>query len=262
MAALANLRLIPVVDLKGGMVVHAREGRRAEYRPVQSRLCKGAKAETVVDALLRLHPFRSLYVADLDAIQRHGSNLDTLTTIRRRFPNLDLWVDTGIADQLGLDAWLRDDIGRPVIGSETLLDAEFMSFARDHCADLSPVLSLDFFGEEFKGPQALLADTPRYWPKRVLAMNLRRVGSNAGPDIALIQSLAAKAPDCEVYAAGGVRSVEDLKCVAAAGAAGALIATVLHDGRLGSAELSQFMTPSQSVDAKGAKGKDGSQRNA
>ena len=240
MAALAKLRLIPVVDLKGGMVVHAREGRRAEYRPVQSRLCKGADAETVVDALLRLHPFRSLYVADLDAIQRHGSNLDTLKTIRRRFPNLDLWVDTGIADQLGLDAWLRDNIGRPVIGSETLLDAEFMSFARNHCGELSPVLSLDFIGEAFKGPHALLADRERYWPPRVLAMNLRRVGSDAGPDIALIESLTAKPPACEVYAAGGVRSIEDLDRVAAAGAAGALIASALHDGRLDSGRLAQF----------------------
>jgi len=237
--------LIPVVDLLKGQVVHAREGRRAEYRPVKSRLCEGADTETVVDALLRLHPFRSLYVADLDAIQRQGSNLDTLKRIGRRLPHLDLWVDSGIADELGLDAWLRANIGRTVIGSETLLDAEFMFQARQRCGDLSPVLSLDFMGEEFKGPQALLADPARYWPERVLAMNLRRVGSDAGPDLTLIESLAAKAPDREVYAAGGVRSIDDLERVVAAGAAGALIATALHDGRLGPTALSQFMTPSQ-----------------
>jgi phosphoribosylformimino-5-aminoimidazole carboxamide ribotide isomerase len=76
-------------------------------------------------------------------------------------------------------------------------------------------------------------------------MNLRRVGSDAGPDFALIATLAAKAPGREVYAAGGVRSVEDLHRVASTGAAGALIATALHDGRLGPAELSQFMRPIQ-----------------
>jgi len=236
----ANLNLIPVVDLLKGQVVHAREGRRAENRPVQSRLCEGADTETVVDALLRLHPFRSLYVADLDAIQRQGSNVDTLKRIRRCFPHLDLWVDSGIADERGLDAWLRANIGRAVIGSETLVDAEFMSHARQRCRDLSPVLSLDFIAEEFKGPQALLADPARYWPERVLAMNLRRVGSDAGPDLALIESLAAKAPDREVYAAGGVRSVEDLERAAAAGAVGALIATALHNGRLGRFQLAQF----------------------
>ncbi|HEV8646812.1 MAG TPA: HisA/HisF-related TIM barrel protein [Burkholderiales bacterium] len=238
--------MIPVVDLLKGQVVHAREGRRAEYRPVQSRLCEGVDAEMVVDALLRLHPFRSLYVADLDAIQRQGSNLDSLKRIRLRFPNLDLWVDSGIAEEHGLDAWLRADIGRAVIGSESLLDAEFMSLAQLRCGDLSPVLSLDFIAEEFKGPPALLADPARYWPERLLAMNLRRVGSDAGPDLALIATLAAKAPACEVYAAGGIRSVEDLERVAAAGAAGALIATALHDGRLGRFQLAQFSrnTPS------------------
>jgi phosphoribosylformimino-5-aminoimidazole carboxamide ribotide isomerase len=207
---------------------------------VQSRLCEGADAETVVDALLRLHPFRSLYVADLDSIQHLGGNLDTLERIRRRFPDLELWADSGIADKRGLDAWLHANIGRAVIGSETLRDADFMSLARKRCGDLSPVLSLDFIAEEFKGPGALLADPERYWPERVLAMNLRRVGSDAGPDLALIETLAAKAPASKVYAAGGVRSVEDLERVAAAGAAGALIATALHDGRLGPPELSRF----------------------
>jgi phosphoribosylformimino-5-aminoimidazole carboxamide ribotide isomerase len=207
---------------------------------VQSRLCEGADAETVVDALLRLHPFRSLYVADLDAIQRQGSNLDTLKRICRRFPDLDLWVDSGIADERGLDAWLRANVGRAVIGSESLLDAEFMSLARKRCGESSPVLSLDFIGEDFKGPEALLTDPGRYWPERVLAMNLRRVGSDAGPDLALIATLAAKAPACEVYAAGGIRSIDDLERAAAAGAAGALIATALHNGRLGPAHLAQF----------------------
>lgn len=246
MSPVAKLQFIPVVDLKGGIVVHAREGRRAEYRPVQSRLCKGADAETIVDALLRLRPFRSLYVADLDAIQRQGSNLDTLKRIRRSFPHLDLWVDSGIADEQSLDAWLQSNIGHAVIGSETLLDAEFMSLARKRCGDLSPVLSLDFIAEQFKGPQALLTEPARYWPERVLAMNLRRVGSDTGPDLGLIETLAAKAPNREVYAAGGVRSVEDLERVAAAGAAGALIATALHDGRLGRFQLAQFSknTPS------------------
>ena len=87
----------------------------------------------------------------------------------------------------------------------------------------------------------LLTHPDRYWPQRVLAMNLHRVGSNKGPDLALIVGLAGRVPGCQVYAAGGVRSIEDLERIAAAGAAGALIASALHDGRIGSVELSQFM---------------------
>jgi phosphoribosylformimino-5-aminoimidazole carboxamide ribotide isomerase len=66
------------------------------------------------------------------------------------------------------------------------------------------------------------------------------VGSSSGPDIGLIARLRALKPDCEVYAAGGVRTADDLSAVLAAGGAGALIATAFHDGRLGPAELAAF----------------------
>ena len=237
---MAGFNLIPVIDLKDGMVVHAREGRREEYRPVRSRLGPGAEPSKVVEALLDLHPFQTLYVADLDAIQRRGGNVESIRTIHRQFPALELWADTGIGDEAALARWLDAGLGRPVIGSESLLDADFVSVVRERCRDPSPVLSLDYQGDDFKGPPMLIAHPERYWPQRVLAMNLQRVGSDKGPDLALIVGLAGRVPGCHVYAAGGVRSIEDLKRIAAAGAAGALIASALHDGRIGSAELRRF----------------------
>ena len=234
------MHLIPVIDLLHGQVVHAREGRRAEYAPIQSNLCKGADPETIMAALLRLHPFRTFYFADLDAIQRQGSNGQILKRLHDRFPAVELWVDAGIADETALNEWIAGGLGRAVIGSESLADAEIMAIARARCGVLSPVLSLDFVGEIFKGSAALLRDPLHYWPTSVLAMNLKRVGSSAGPDLALIGMLAAKAPGCQVYAAGGIRSIEDLHQVKAAGATGALLATALHDGRIGPAHLAQF----------------------
>jgi phosphoribosylformimino-5-aminoimidazole carboxamide ribotide isomerase len=234
------VKVIPVIDLMHGQVVHAREGRREQYRPLESKLCKGSHPQAVVEALLELYPFRTLYVADLDAIQREGDHMEMLRQVRRRFARVELWVDSGIADGDALARWIRADLGRPVIGSESLGDIEFLSRAIEHGDDAPPVLSLDFAGEVFKGPASLLADPARYWPRRVLAMNLRRVGSGAGPDLGLIARLRAARPDCEVYAAGGVRSAEDLRAIAAAGGAGALIASAFHDGRLGLAELAEF----------------------
>ena len=234
------MKLIPVVDLKDGLVVHAREGRRDEYQPVRSKLCTGAQPEAVIEGLLDLYPFRTLYVADLDAIQRRGSHAGTLAAIRRRFPDLELWVDSGIADEEALGRWIEAGIGTAVIGSESLAEAEFVSVARSRCGALSPVLSLDFVGEAFKGPPALLAQPRQFWPSRVLAMNLRRVGGTTGPDVALVARLGSLVPGVEVFAAGGVRSTEDLARLATAGAAGALIASALHDGRLAAADLARY----------------------
>ena len=223
-SAVADFHLIPVIDLLHGQVVHAREGRRSEYAPIQSNLCSGADPETIMAALLHLHPFRTFYFAAL------------------ALDGIELWVDTGIADETALNRWVAAGTGKAVIGSESLADARFMAGARA----CSPVLSLDFFGETFKGPAALLRDAVHYWPESVLAMNLKRVGSDAGPDLALIGMLAAKASDRRIYAAGGVRSIEDLHQVRTAGAAGALLATSLHDGRIGPAELRRFETAMQS----------------
>ncbi len=237
---MASFNLIPVIDLKGGMVVHAREGRREEYRPVRSRLSPSAEPSKIVKALLELHPFRTLYVADLDAIQRRGDNLESIRSIHQHNPGLEIWADAGIVDETALEHWLDASVGRPVIGSESLLDAAFLSVVRERCMDPAPVLSLDYQGNDFMGPPALLTHPELYWPQRVLAMNLQRVGSDKGPDLALIVALAKRVTGCQVFAAGGIRCVEDLRQVQSVGAAGVLLASALHDGRIGPSHLAQF----------------------
>jgi phosphoribosylformimino-5-aminoimidazole carboxamide ribotide isomerase len=238
---MANFSLIPVIDLKGGVVVHARQGHRSAYGPVRSRLCPGADPAAIVDALLRLHPFPVLYVADLDAISGSGDHRAQLHELRARFPALALWVDSGIADAAALDRWIAQNIGRVVLGTESIGEAAFVETARRRCGALEPVLSLDFTGDRFQGPPELLADPGRYWPSRVLAMNVRRVGSGTGPDLHLVVGLAGrKAGQCDVFAAGGVRGAADLRELRAAGAAGALVATALHDGRLDGRDIESF----------------------
>ena len=92
-------------------------------------------------------------------------------------------------------------------------------------------LSLDFRGPSFQGPPALLDDTD-CWPQTVIAMTLARVGSGAGPDLDRLGGVRDAAPGRKVYAAGGVRDIDDLITLKRAGIAGALVASCLHDGRL------------------------------
>ena len=66
------MQVIPVIDLKAGHVVHARLGHRAFYRPIETPLATGSGPIDVVTGLLSLHPFATLYVADLDAIGGKG----------------------------------------------------------------------------------------------------------------------------------------------------------------------------------------------
>ena len=55
--------------------------------------------------------------------------------------------------------------------------------------------------------------------------------------MALLGELHARFPDVELLAGGGVRDAADLRALADAGAAGALVATALHGGAIDADEL-------------------------
>lgn len=222
--------LVPVIDLKGGLVVHARRGDRANYRPIETRLSPTAAPLDVARGLTALYPFRRLYIADLDAIAGQGDNRAAVQAIARAFPALELWVDRGIATPDAVRAWLALGLGPAVLGSESAPDLATLRLALA-AAGGRAVLSLDFRGDGFQGPAELLANAG-LWPRRVIAMTLARVGSGEGPDLARLGAIKSRAGDCAVYAAGGVRDNRDLAALAARGIAGALVATALHDGRL------------------------------
>jgi phosphoribosylformimino-5-aminoimidazole carboxamide ribotide isomerase len=57
-------------------------GDRASYRRLESPLSPTSDPVDVVRGLLGVYPFPILYVADLDAIQRHGDNFPALRRIR------------------------------------------------------------------------------------------------------------------------------------------------------------------------------------
>ncbi len=221
------MRIIPVIDLLGGEAVRAVAGRRAEYRPLKTLLAHSSDPCAVAEGLLRLHPFETIYLADLDAIMAQGANDSALAGLAAAFPNVDFWLDRG-----GLAPPADANFTR-VIGSESLSPR---SPAPDLSRESDVVLSLDFDASGFRGPDEL-EEQPALWPQRVIVMTLAQIGGGAGPDLVRLAQVKARAGAREIYAAGGVRGAGDLATLAGLGIAGALVATALHDGRIGSEEL-------------------------
>jgi len=230
------MRIVPVIDLKEGQVVHARGGARESYRPIRSILAESSEPLELVGGLLALHPFADLYVADLDAIEGQGGHDAVLERLRHAFADLRLWVDKGLASETACRDWLSRGLGDLVIGSESQSDPALVRRLAQEKGGGRIILSLDFRGERFLGPPALLGDVA-LWPERVIAMTLTRVGGALGPDRERLRSLKARAPESRVYAAGGVRNADDLRDLAGDAVSGALIASALHDGRIGRRDL-------------------------
>jgi phosphoribosylformimino-5-aminoimidazole carboxamide ribotide isomerase len=228
------LEVIPVVDLKDGLVVRARRGERHLYAPISTSLAPTSRPADVVAAFLALHAFGTVYIADLDAFEGRGTHYSLIAELEAAFPEVRFWVDCGIAAGAQARAWLAAHGGDLVLGSESLRDAGFIASLPRLPRSL---LSLDFRGEEFQGDPRL-AEDEALWPARLIVMTLARVGSGAGPDFDRLLDIRAKAANRHaIYAAGGVRGPEDLRLLEKAGVAGVLVASALHDGRIGAQHL-------------------------
>jgi phosphoribosylformimino-5-aminoimidazole carboxamide ribotide isomerase len=227
------MEIIPVIDLKDGLVVRARLGQRDQYRPIETPLSPTSDPVDVVRGLLSVSAFRTLYVADLDAIERKGDARTALARVKSAFPQLGVWVDNGLADADAAQAFLDDGPDHLVLGSEAQADHRLVESLRD---DPRVILSLDFRGDNFIGPPSLLA-TPAIWPRRIIVMTLARVGSGSGPDLERLAAIHRISANRQVYAAGGIRHAVDITAIKRAGIAGALVASSLHDGRLTRADI-------------------------
>lgn len=221
-------------------MVHARRGAREAYRPIETPLAGSSAPLDVVAGLLALAPFRTLYVADLDAITGVGDHAMQVDALRRAFPQLELWVDAGESGAEQVRQRARDGRGISVIGSESLPDG---AAVRAALAARPVVLSLDSDAAGRRGPRTV-HEVAGLWPERVIVMTLARVGSGEGPDLATFRAVAERAR-CLVtppalFAAGGVRGAQDLAALAQEGAAGVLVASALHDGRLDAVTARQW----------------------
>jgi phosphoribosylformimino-5-aminoimidazole carboxamide ribotide isomerase len=225
------VRVVPVIDLKVGAAVHAVRGERERYRPVGDPL---SLARRFRDAL----GLDELYVADLDAITGGGGNDGVIRALARE---ARVMVDAGVSEPERARALLDLGVHRVVVGTETLADA-------DELDRLLPeaVLSVDLRHGRTLSPDPRLAGLPaldamarlhRAALREAIVLDLARVGSGTGPDVKLIAEIHAAFPDLELLAGGGVRDVQDLRALGDAGAAGALVATALHDGVIGPREL-------------------------
>lgn len=235
------MHIIPVVDIRHGIAVRAVAGERGAYQPLRSPLGElrgqshgsepGATPLEVVRAYRALFAFPTIYLADLDGIEGRGRDVGLGERVHEAVPDVGLWIDAGQGRAPSAATLLQTT----VVGSEAMSERDLEARIPEHA-----VLSLDFRGDDFLGPRALL-ERDDLWPPRVIVMTLARVGSNRGPDLPRMGQIARRVPHIQIYAAGGIRDVADLREVHAAGAHGALIASALHAGKIKADDLAEII---------------------
>jgi phosphoribosylformimino-5-aminoimidazole carboxamide ribotide isomerase len=236
------LKIIPVIDVLKGIAVHAIRGKRKQYHQLRSILCRSSDPLDIALTFSSLG-FKSLYIADLDAILGKSANFGLYQQIASK-TNLELMVDAGIADINKAEQVLETGITKIIVGSETLSSLDFLNQAAKAFED-KVIVSVDMKeGKMLSLSRAIRSmDAVSFAQKladvgisHIILLDLDRVGTEHGIDSAFLENILEKT-SLEVFVGGGIKGTQELEKLRMDGVSGALIATVLHNGKLKVDEL-------------------------
>lgn len=231
------INIIPVIDLKNGRVVHARQGNRDLYQPIDSELCRSSDIFQVIRAFMTVYDFKTFYIADLNALGHQGNHDRLIDEVTTAFSEKIFWVDRGSRQSFASDVLPGNHM--PVMGSESFSPETIQAIKT---SGKPFILSLDYTKDGELGAKTLFFD-PDYWPETIIIMTLARVGSYNGPDIPLLSEFCRRYPDKNFIAAGGIRNKQDLIDLKKIGIEQSLIASALHSGTLGSDDIAELQMP-------------------
>ena len=248
------MKVIPVIDILNGVAVHAVKGVRSEYQPLESVLC-GSADPIAVACKFRSCGFSDLYVADLDAIMGKGENLAVLQKIAEE-TDLELMVDAGISNIDAAKQLLRCGATRVIVGTETLPSLNCLKEMLQRIGSEKVVVSLDLKNGKVLSKSSFIAslDVFKLASKlekigvcELIVLDLARVGSEEGVDMALIEKLQREMK-IKVDVGGGIRDIEDLAALKLLGVNGVLLATALHTGKINIDQLRRLSPSSDLVE--------------
>jgi phosphoribosylformimino-5-aminoimidazole carboxamide ribotide isomerase len=240
------LKIIPVIDILNGVAVHAVRGKRNEYQPLKSVLCNSANPLAVA-AAFKCCGFKELYIADLDAILGKRSNSSVLQRIAEE-TGLELMVDTGVSSLEAAKHLFCSRIAKVIVGTETLPKLDFLEELMRIYGSEKIVVSVDLkqgkvlsVSEQVASMDALelAVKLERLGIGEVIVLDLARVGSGEGVDMALIANMLDRLK-IRVDVGGGVRDIDDLVALSQLGVHGVLLATALHSGKISMPELKRL----------------------
>ncbi len=239
------MQIIPVLDILNQIVVHGVAGHRDLYRPIQSHLTQSSQPLDVARALRDEFLISEFYVADLDAIM-YGK------------PNLDLYaklLDAGFTFLLDCGLRRASDVkplkslqGLSIIaGLETLAAPQELGQLVQEWGPQQIIFSLDLKNgkpivnavseNEFAtidDPLTIAELSIQQGIQQLILLDLAQVGTGRGTGTEeLCFTLRTRHSNLHLITGGGIRNQDDFLKQVKLGANGVLVASAIHDGRIG-----------------------------
>ena len=223
-------RIIFVLDILNGIVVHAVRGERAKYRPVEnSRI---SDSSDPLDMIFKISPSQ-VYIADLDHIQGFGDNFGVIEKISRETNTM---VDIGVKNMDGVRkcASIADTV---IIGTETasldIIEKASIEFPGriNVSIDMKNGVVLTKDRNMDVPPEELIGKLNEFDLKDIIILDLGKVGTSTGINTDLFKEMAGVS-EHKILAGGGIKDLDDMIVLKELGIDGALVATAVHNGKI------------------------------
>jgi phosphoribosylformimino-5-aminoimidazole carboxamide ribotide isomerase len=222
----------PAIDLMSGVAVRLRQGDPAQRTAVGD------------DPLAVARRWRSegatwLHVVDLDgAFAGEPRHTDVITRICRAV-DIPVQVGGGLRTLADIGGALRAGASRIVVGTAAFDETTLRPALEEHGERLAVALdvrddqvAVAGWTQRMRSPVLEVAIRLRdLGVARVVYTDVARDGMLAGPDLDGLRQVRA-ASALPVIVSGGVRSLDDVRAAAAAGAEGVIVGRALYDGRV------------------------------
>jgi phosphoribosylformimino-5-aminoimidazole carboxamide ribotide isomerase len=223
----------PAIDLLGGSCVRLVQG---DYDAVT----RFSADPVAVAERFAEQGAEALHVIDLDGAREGRPMHGDLVRRIAAATSLPLQVGGGIRSADAVAAYLRSGAHRVLIGTAAVEDPGWLGeaireFGSDRLAAAvdvrdGEVVTNGWVAGSGKDAAALAESLGDLGVETLLYTDTRRDGTLTSADVRGTGELVARG--FRVIAAGGISSVEDIRALAAAGAAGAVVGSALYRGRM------------------------------
>ena len=240
------MKIIPVLDILNQTVVRGVAGERDMYQPIQSCLTSSSEPLELARALRDEFALKEFYVADLDAILQRNQNRELYD--RLLDDGFTLMLDSGLRTAADAETLANHEGITLVAGLETIEGPHELRGLVQCFGAGRVVFSLDLKrGEplvnrlpgnvfaELHDPLEIARLSREQGVTQMILLDLAQVGMGTGTGTEkLCRTLYQEEPTLRLITGGGISEPADLIAQKEIGAAGVLVASALHDGRIGS----------------------------
>jgi phosphoribosylformimino-5-aminoimidazole carboxamide ribotide isomerase len=246
MTGMAAFRIVPVVDVKGGLAVHAVKGQRDTYAPVNCGWCKDGNIGSLVKGYSEIFGLHDLYVADLDAIMAGKLSKAAYKEVLARVDG-EVMIDAGVTSMVDFHKITSVGFESVILGTESIPTISLLAKIIEQNKQAT-IVSLDVKNGAVLSPEKQLAGIrireafriiEGLAPSAIIFLDMSGVGARTG--INPVARELAMETSVPLYLGGGMSSASDVRRARDAGFAGVLVATALQAGLISPEEVARLV---------------------